>query len=243
MYHTTINSSKFVTLFWSLSKPVLKRLLRHSSFGVLYVVGSFSWFLTPFLPLLTHLSIGRVAAPIRSSTGLDGIVHRAGSRVFSAGLLVCYTWSAFALIQSWWIACGKSDGGVNFSHAFCLVYFVMVLWTKMAFRPRTNFIRDPWTRRRIPRSRRVYSLGARRGVSKGVQDGRKAVSGVARPQGVGGEGMAGPGDTSRSTWPPLAVRPQSIAWHSDLKRVTFRILKAAATFVGLSLYKLETTSS
>jgi hypothetical protein len=55
------------------------------------------------------------------------------------------------------------------------------------------------------------------GVSKGVEDGRrasalraglprnshKAVSGVTRPQGVKGSGLAGPGETSRSPWTPL----------------------------------------
>jgi hypothetical protein len=35
---------------------------------------------------------------------------------------------------------------------------------------------------------------------------RKAVSAVARPQGIEGSGMAGPGKTLGSPWPPLAIR-------------------------------------
>jgi hypothetical protein len=54
----------------------------------------------------------------------------------------------------------------------------------------------------------VKTIGVRRGVSKGVEDGRrppalrvgdlrndrKAVSGVAPPQGIEGSGIAGPGE-------------------------------------------------
>jgi hypothetical protein len=42
----------------------------------------------------------------------------------------------------------------------------------------------------------------------GVQRGRccKAVSGVAHLQEVKGSGMAGPGETLGSPWPPLAIR-------------------------------------
>jgi hypothetical protein len=53
------------------------------------------------------------------------------------------------------------------------------------------------------------------GVSKGVEDGRrppavraghrKAVLGVARPQGVEGLGVAGPGKTLGSPWRPLTI--------------------------------------
>jgi hypothetical protein len=60
----------------------------------------------------------------------------------------------------------------------------------------------------------------RRGVPKGVSDGRrspalraghprnghKAVSGMAHPQPVEGLGMAGPGQTLGSPWIPLAIR-------------------------------------
>jgi hypothetical protein len=60
----------------------------------------------------------------------------------------------------------------------------------------------------------------RRGVSKTVADGgrppglraghyrngRKAVSGVAWPQGIEGSGMAGPGETLGSPWIPLAIQ-------------------------------------
>jgi hypothetical protein len=57
--------------------------------------------------------------------------------------------------------------------------------------------------------------GMRR-VSDGVEDSRKlptrppqkrpkAVLGVARPQGIEGSGMAGPGETLRSLWIPLAI--------------------------------------
>jgi hypothetical protein len=44
------------------------------------------------------------------------------------------------------------------------------------------------------------------GLSKGVEDSHKALSGVARPQGVKGLGMAGPGETLGSLWILLAVR-------------------------------------
>jgi hypothetical protein len=64
-------------------------------------------------------------------------------------------------------------------------------------------------------------MGGRSGVSKAVEDsrsppalrvghpekGRKAVSWVACPQGVEGSGMAGPGETLESPWPPLAILP------------------------------------
>jgi hypothetical protein len=59
----------------------------------------------------------------------------------------------------------------------------------------------------------------RRGVSKGAtghrlpalrvghpRNGLKAVSGVARPQGIEGSGIAGPGETLRSPCTPLAIR-------------------------------------
>jgi hypothetical protein len=38
------------------------------------------------------------------------------------------------------------------------------------------------------------------------KNGRKTVLGVARPPGMEGLGMAGPGETSGSPWPPLAIR-------------------------------------
>jgi hypothetical protein len=64
-------------------------------------------------------------------------------------------------------------------------------------------------------------IGVRSGVSKGVEDGRRllawsaghpwngsnAISGVACPQGIDGLGMANPGETLGSPWPPLAIRP------------------------------------
>jgi hypothetical protein len=40
----------------------------------------------------------------------------------------------------------------------------------------------------------------------GIRDG-KAASGVARPQGVEGSGIAGPSETLGSLWIPLAIRP------------------------------------
>jgi hypothetical protein len=68
----------------------------------------------------------------------------------------------------------------------------------------------------------------RRGVSKGVEDERrlpalwaghprngcKAVLGVARPQGIEGLGVVGPGETLGSLWIPLAIRAcwKSAAW-------------------------------
>jgi hypothetical protein len=68
---------------------------------------------------------------------------------------------------------------------------------------------------------RVTFKGVWRGVSKGVEDGckplalwvgylsngQKAVSEVARMQGVEGLGMVGPRDTLGSPWPPFAIRP------------------------------------
>jgi hypothetical protein len=57
------------------------------------------------------------------------------------------------------------------------------------------------------------------GVQKGrsrpqgrPRNGHKAISGVAHPQGVEGLGMAGPGETLRSPWLPLAICP----WHRPL---------------------------
>jgi hypothetical protein len=52
-----------------------------------------------------------------------------------------------------------------------------------------------------------------RRMACGVQKGKRwpqatrPVSGMARQQGVEGSGMAGPGDTLGSPWPPLAIRP------------------------------------
>jgi hypothetical protein len=68
-----------------------------------------------------------------------------------------------------------------------------------------------------------FTRRVRRGVSKGVEDGRrppalrgvhprnghKAVSVVARPQGVEGLGMGGPGETLGSPWIPLPYGPVS----------------------------------
>jgi hypothetical protein len=65
----------------------------------------------------------------------------------------------------------------------------------------------------------IFHRSARHGVSKGVEDSRrppalqaghsrnshKAVSGVARPQGIEGLGMVGPGDTLGSPWIPLGL--------------------------------------
>jgi hypothetical protein len=59
-------------------------------------------------------------------------------------------------------------------------------------------------------------MGVRRGVSIGVEDDRRppalrvalwVVLRVAHPQGIEGSGMAGPGETLGSPWPPLAIRP------------------------------------
>jgi hypothetical protein len=68
-----------------------------------------------------------------------------------------------------------------------------------------------------------------RGVSKGVEDGvgrppyGQATTEVAirlfqwwpTPQGIERLGMAGPGETLGSPWPPLDIRPW---WHSNMKR-------------------------
>jgi hypothetical protein len=53
------------------------------------------------------------------------------------------------------------------------------------------------------------SICVQRRLSKRVEDSRRppalrAVSGVARPQGVEGSGTVGPGETLGSPWPPLA---------------------------------------
>jgi hypothetical protein len=64
-------------------------------------------------------------------------------------------------------------------------------------------------------------IGTQRRVPKGVEDGSRplalwaghprngqnAVSGVARPQGIEGLGIAGTSDISGSPWPPLAIHP------------------------------------
>jgi hypothetical protein len=66
----------------------------------------------------------------------------------------------------------------------------------------------------------AFASPVRRGVSKGVEEGRRppalrtgypknghmAVSGVARLQGVEGLGEAGPGVTLGSPWIPLTIR-------------------------------------
>jgi hypothetical protein len=46
-------------------------------------------------------------------------------------------------------------------------------------------------------------MGVRRGLSKGVLDGRRPPA----LQGVEGSSMAGPGDTLGRPWPPFAIRP------------------------------------
>jgi hypothetical protein len=51
------------------------------------------------------------------------------------------------------------------------------------------------------------SMGVRYGVSKRVEDNRKAVSGVASPQGVERLGMAGLAESLGSPWLPLHIRP------------------------------------
>jgi hypothetical protein len=70
-----------------------------------------------------------------------------------------------------------------------------------------------------------WIIGVRRGVSKGLEEGRnppglraghpwngfKAVSGVAHPKGIEGSAMAGLSDTLGSPWPPLAIR---LWWNS-----------------------------
>jgi hypothetical protein len=57
-------------------------------------------------------------------------------------------------------------------------------------------------------------------VSKGVEDGRKVVSGVTPAQGVEGSGMPGPNETLESPWPPLAIRP----WCQERKRTLILVL-------------------
>jgi hypothetical protein len=56
----------------------------------------------------------------------------------------------------------------------------------------------PW----VEDSRRPTTLWAAH-----PKKGLKAVSGVALPQGIEGQGRAGPGETLGSSWPPLAIRP------------------------------------
>jgi hypothetical protein len=83
---------------------------------------------------------------------------------------------------------------------------------------------------------RPMGIGVRHGVSKMVEDvcrppalraghppdSCKAVSGVARPQGIEGSSMAGPGETLGSPWPPLAIRP--CLWASVLRCYDIRVL-------------------
>jgi hypothetical protein len=45
-----------------------------------------------------------------------------------------------------------------------------------------------------------------KGVKDGCRNGLKDVSGVARPQGEEGSGMAGPGETLKSPWIPLVIQ-------------------------------------
>jgi hypothetical protein len=55
---------------------------------------------------------------------------------------------------------------------------------------------------KVEDGRRQATLGA-----DYLQNARKVASGVARPQGVEGLGMAGPGETLESPWPPPFPRP------------------------------------
>jgi hypothetical protein len=52
-----------------------------------------------------------------------------------------------------------------------------------------------------------------KGYPRGKKKKPTAVWGVARPQGVEGSGMAGPGETLRSPWIPLPVRACKPVWH------------------------------
>jgi hypothetical protein len=63
-------------------------------------------------------------------------------------------------------------------------------------------------------------IGVRRGVCKGVDGGRKAVSGLACPQGMEGLGMAGPSDILGSQWPPLAIRHVTVVGNTSLTHST-----------------------
>jgi hypothetical protein len=74
----------------------------------------------------------------------------------------------------------------------------------------------------------MRGIGVWHGVFKGVEDGRrlpalsaghpkngcKVVSRAAHPQGIEGLGMAGPGETLRSLWIPLALQ----AWGEFLRK-------------------------
>jgi hypothetical protein len=78
-----------------------------------------------------------------------------------------------------------------------------------------SFLQPIGEERRVAQDFAIVVIGVRRRVSKGVEDGRKppalgkgrkAVSGVARLQGLEGLGIAGPSDTLGSPWPTLAIR-------------------------------------
>jgi hypothetical protein len=62
----------------------------------------------------------------------------------------------------------------------------------------------------IPHKRVQLDIGVWRGVSKGVEHGRRlpalAILRVVRPQGIEGYGMASLVETLWSSWPPLAIR-------------------------------------
>jgi hypothetical protein len=67
----------------------------------------------------------------------------------------------------------------------------------------------------------IFTIGVQRGVSKRMESGRRlqslradhsrngheAVSAMACLYGVEGSGMAGPGETLGTSWPPLPIRP------------------------------------
>jgi hypothetical protein len=70
------------------------------------------------------------------------------------------------------------------------------------------------------------------------RNGRKAVSGVARPQGVKGLGMAGPGETLRSPSPPLAIHPCSTNLILlSLSLTTLSVVELLAIIIGLQRYQ------
>jgi hypothetical protein len=62
--------------------------------------------------------------------------------------------------------------------------------------------RIPFTKIQNPHHHLCSPIGVLRGVSNGVEEGRRltAVSGVVRMQGVEGSGMAGLGETLGSQW-------------------------------------------
>jgi hypothetical protein len=115
----------------------------------------------------------------------------------------------------------RRDAGKSPHHE---LQFTMLLWVRLHFIMASES--RAWGRRPFPgaippRLHRRTAWGVQGGRRRpqaarpvGGQAGRPphmAVSGVAQPQGVEGSGMADPGETLGSPWPPHAICPCSNA--------------------------------